>query len=513
MLGTIAPQSTMTDTYQLVSSSLTALMSRIFAPPAHTCRGILYSSSGALPLISTITFLFLILFCLHMTLPSTSPTVSYLRFLAFPLFLVALFPFIEEGSGYTFGNDFRDIAIPSFVWLPLSEATRICFLAVWDSHHERAPRWIVPESQKHRWPGAVPVRKQENGQVIKGEMHTTDHDDGSLAVPSSWYYVPHPRAFTCLRLLWAIDNMTLRRPGTSLLFPSQQRALEWSLPTMEKTSAIYSQAARLEQKGDIHSAKQLRRTAPIWFGQIEWNALISLLQMTFLYYFVTYVKSLDLSIKKGTYHPQNFFTLPLPQQYFLTFGLGALVAFPNSSLQSLIEYPLQSILPTTALIPVFQRPLCANGPKDFWNKRWHQFLRRDFANVAKLVPGAREIPLIRVIATFAVSAAEHSFVFSTRFRKAPSSIPESIYLFIQPCIYFFFLSQVVLIMIEEYCLPKNSLWARRLLLWIGLLTTGRYVTAHLWELGCFDTVEFTNWSRSTTILTDIWQDFRRIWLL
>lgn len=402
-------------------------------PPAHRCRGVLYRSAGVASLLTITLLLLTLCLALHATLPSRSPSISFLRFLAFFAILFALWPLLYDREHYTLGSDFRDIAIPSCLWLPLSEATRVCIVSLWDEEYERAPRWIVPKSEAHKWKGAYPVDGEgADATANKGDRMTNGKPNGHASangatndktssrtttrnddthrmpplIPRDWYYVPHPAPFSLLRLLWATDSMSLRRPGTSLLFPSHQRALEWSLPVLQKASEIYDRAAAVDSPRE---ADAIRRTSPVWFGLKEWGIIASAAQLSFLVAFCRYVKSLNLSIQHGTYSPDNFYDLPLHTQYLLTFGLGSLVVFPASS-GELLAHALQRVgsLPTTAVIPSFQQPLLSSGPRDFWNRRWHQFLRRDFSILAKLVPGTREFPFIRFVATFAVSAAEHS---------------------------------------------------------------------------------------------------------
>lgn len=406
-----------------IASQLTYARQALLDSPAYKCRGLLYRSSGVATLISVASLLLLFALVLHATLPSRSASVSFLRFLCWPLTLFILWPIVQDrGEKYTLGNDFRDIAIPAFAWLPLSEMTRVCFVSLWDSYEDRAPRWIVPLSQAHKWgiTGDVAQEKEQRvtptyGSAAAHHKHDVDDDNsagrGKYAkegsIPSQWVVVPHAPFFSWRRFLWAIDNMTLRRPGTSFLFPAQQRSLEWSLPVLRKTSGIYaeSEAQKYTQDDDF-----IRSHSPVWFGVSEWGFIYSAFHMAFLVQFYRFITLLDLSIQKGTYHPVDFYGLPLHMQYFLTFGLGALVVFPTSSIDCIIHFVLKQVLrwPVTAICPAFQRPLFASGPTDFWNRRWHQFLRRDFSAIAKLVPGSRESGIVRLVATFAVSGAEHS---------------------------------------------------------------------------------------------------------
>lgn len=101
------------------------------------------------------------------------------------------------------------------------------------------------------------------------------------------------------------------------------------------------------------------------------------------------------------------------------------------------------------------------------------------------------------------------FVFS-RFQLKPPTAFHAVWLFFVPPLQLFFVSQGLLIMAEQTFLgprqPTESLnkkIARRCLLWIGLLTTGRWVTGYLISVGAFDPVEFFNWPKVVSIRHDI----------
>lgn len=102
-------------------------------------------------------------------------------------------------------------------------------------------------------------------------------------------------------------------------------------------------------------------------------------------------------------------------------------------------------------------------------------------------------------------------VFS-RFEPAPPTILHAVYLLFNPPIQFFFVSQALLILLERQLLgpasPTESMKTktlRRFLLWFGLLTSGRWVTGHLTQLGVFDPTEFFNWNKVGTV----WHDIQR----
>lgn len=392
------------------------------SPAVRSCSGLYYPSKGVTTLLLTSCALLLYSFVLHATLPSSSPSLGLLRLASLPLFVAALFPLTFDSEAVTLGNDFRNIAIPSITWLPLAEILKVGLVSLWDTPEQRAPRWIVPEHQAHRWQGAVRVTPDPGGAKKdddrNGEASPKTHQSaasGPLSIPSVWYVVPHPPPWSVRRLLWACDNMTMRRPGTSWLLPSEQRAMEWALPRLLASGEIYTEAARLEKGGQGDTshrrrlAEQKRREAPVWFGQLEWGLGGSLLQIAAIYTFQRYVRFLNLPLRPGP--GEHFFrTVPLWDQYILTFGLGTLVAFTAAPGELLINTLLLRVLkfPCTAISPSFQRPLSSNGPRDFWSNRWHQWLRRDFSANARLIPGARSYPAIAAVGTFSFSAIEHS---------------------------------------------------------------------------------------------------------
>ncbi|PWN23124.1 hypothetical protein BCV69DRAFT_280739 [Microstroma glucosiphilum] len=502
------------------------------SPAVRSCSGLYYPSRGVTTLLLTSCALLGYSFLLHATLPSSSSSLGLLRLVSLPLFVAALFPLTFDPEAVTLGNDFRNIAIPSITWLPLAEILKVGVVSLWDTPEQRAPRWIVPEHQAHRWKGAVRMTSPTSKQVNGGAKKEDDHRNGAtsakghpasenqpFSIPSVWYVVPHPPPWSLRRLLWACDNMTMRRPGTSWLLPSEQRAMEWALPRLLASGEVYREAARLEQTGpgDTLNRKRLaqdkRHEAPVWFGQLEWGLGGSLLQITAIYAFQRYVRFLNLPLRPGP--GEDFFSaVPLWDQYILTFGLGTLVAFTAAPGELLVNTFLLRVLkfPCTAISPSFQRPLSSSGPRDFWSSRWHQWLRRDFSANARLIPGARSYSAIAAVGTFSFSAIEHSLVFG-RFKPRPPTpwhVP-TLALLTFP-IHFFFLSQAALIFLEGQLLgspskhspPSTLEWvARRALLWVGLLTCGRHVTAYLYQLGCFHPSEFFNWSESVRLLDEM----------
>ncbi|CAO1628668.1 unnamed protein product [Parajaminaea phylloscopi] len=476
-------------------------------------RGGLYPARGVLPFLSAVLQSFVIVIALHTTLPCPpSAALHIARCASLLLVLYILYPVTFDRERYTLGSDFRDITIPSVVWLPLAEAVKVSLVAIWQTDSQRAPHWIVPHSQVHRWPGAERIPTHERGA-------SEDRDDSEppcdeplpkdasypLDVPAVWYRVPHPPLWSWRRLGWALDNLGLRRPGTSWQFPHEQRAMEWAHRPLVEAARIYSEANQLEHKQrDGAAARRRRREAPVWFGQLEGGFFSSALQAAALLVIFRYIRLLDLRAARG---PYDFYNFPLLDQYAMTAALGCIVAFTFTPVEYLLYPFLLHVLkfPATAISPAFQQPLKSSGPADFWSRRWHQMLRRDFTTLALLMPGAASSKRLRALWTFSVSAMEHNFVFS-RFLETPPSPAHALWVFLSPPFQAFFVSQGLLILVEQVTLGtarRNESFcirlARRALLWVGLLTAGRWVTGRLVASGVFDPIEFFNWPRTITL--------------
>lgn len=397
---------------ELVGSHLSYARSVLLGPPAAVARGVLYPSSGVLAILATIGQAFAVVILLHATLPSpTTPSLQLCRLSCLAFLLALLFPIAFDRERFSLGGDFRDIAIPSFVWLPLAEALKICLVSIWQSPGERAPHWIVPEDKARHWPGAVKIDALPGAHR---RSSVTSTYSTRFRVPQVWYRVPHPPLWSWRRLAWALDNLALRRPGTSWLLPSEQRAMEWGYKPIVAAAAVYDDAAAM-QTSEREKCKR-RREADIWFGQLEWGWIGSSLQLLSLIAIFRYIRSLDMRVVNG---PFTLGHLSLMDQYLLTLGLGCIVAFTFSP----IEYLLYPILlhvfgfPATAISPTFQRPLISSGPTEFWSRRWHQWLRRDFSTLARLFPGGSESRRLRALWTFSVSAMEHSEFLTVRLSR------------------------------------------------------------------------------------------------
>lgn len=379
----------------------------------------------------------LLLFLSAISLPSKNPAAIYFRLALLPMQLMLAYD-ICINKDYSFGSAMRDSAFPSFAFLVLFRALDFSIVNLWDP--EPAFHWIVPDDSPSPEPKSSP-----NSNTIR------------------WKKLPHPPLFSLDRVLWAIDNITLMRPGTALLFPWKIRALEWSQRALESPDST--------------------------FGQPEWPLLPAIIQQLAHLACHWYIRRIDLKAGESSWGQ------PLFVQCALSFALGGAVTF-SYALEEATFFPLivrLNWLPKTALVSHSKRAILSAGIGELWSKRWHHIWKRPFVRLSKLIPGSRN-RLVQMFGAFWISSVLHCLLMARLYPTPDLSKPITFLpLIYEPGIYIFFLSQGIGLIIENIVLgdyKKGERPIKRIIrivwLYFVLLGAGRYSTNALAIKGLLD---------------------------
>lgn len=188
--------------------------SRIFGLllPAHAGQAILSLSQVLLAVLLA-----------TLTLPSKTWTAHSIRLGLFAWVLPKIFDYSTNKS-YTLNNRLVDDLVFSlngwYLLIRMLDVTFVTFLSP-------VPRWIRP----------TPAEFDRLLILRQGNIKDLVKQNPEMLVPKEWTIVPFPSLFSTGRLLYAIDYLTLLRPGTSPLLPWQFRAFEWSLPALKPNSS------------------------------------------------------------------------------------------------------------------------------------------------------------------------------------------------------------------------------------------------------------------------------------
>ncbi|KAI7951370.1 hypothetical protein MJO28_007054 [Puccinia striiformis f. sp. tritici] len=389
-------------------------------------------------IIPVLTSIFL-LFISAVSLPSRSRSAIYFRLALLPFQLMLAYD-ICVNKKYSLGSAFRDPAFPSFGFLVFYRAVDFSILNLWDP--APAFHWIVPDHPQTETKSA-----------------SSESDDK----PIRWRKVPHPPLFSFDRMLWAIDNLTLLRPGTPFLFPWKIRALEWSQRELESPHTN--------------------------FGGPEWPLLPAIIQQFAHLACHLYIRHLD--IKAG----QKVWDQPLFVQCALAFALGGAVTF-SYALEEAILFPLIlhfKLLPKTALLSHSKRSITAAGIGELWGKRWHHVWKRCFVRLARLIPGS-SYRWVQMFGVFWMSSVFHCLAIARLYPTPELSRPITFLpLLYEPGIYKCFLGQGIGVISEKLILgdpKKDEVVVKKVIrifyFYFFLLGAGRYAANTLAIKGLLD---------------------------
>ncbi|KAN0060654.1 hypothetical protein ACQY0O_007312 [Thecaphora frezii] len=445
------------------------------------------------------------LFLLCLTLPSTSTFFKLVRLASLPFLLLHVFR-LSFGLDYTLGNPLRDAAIPTVGWMLLVKDIQLCLAytldALWDPSRPGGPRWIRPFRLPRPSDGETKAATESSSQPVTAMMAGEEES-------YEWRPVPFPPWLSWDRLVYACDAFFLKRPGTSMIFPSQGRALEWSQDDLNRWSAYL----RTEKKRPM----DVRPHAPVHrFGQAETTIRTATAQFLFVCLGLLWTRWLGTPASAtvcalglllpvsnelqtrliaaapwlfgrcdAALNPVNFFALPLASQYLLVAVIGAAVCY-GTALPEALLLKLWRPAPATAYIPAFDRPMSSTSISWLWARGWHLYHSNDLVMLSGLLPFGRT-RLGRLFGTFFWSAAFHAFLLcrlqNRRLSLEPASIAAAFY---DEGMYVFFLSQAAGIAAERQVLEwikatpsaqkhrRTMRRVRRVWLFVVLFVPGRH---------------------------------------
>jgi len=400
--------------------------SSLFTQPMVQQQWTISPKPAVLPILSALFLLFIS----ALSLPCKSRSAIYFRLALLPIQLMVTYD-IAVNKKYSLGSAFRDSAFPTFSFILFFRCLDFSILNLWDD--EPAFHWIVPESSSSPADSTSGPNSDEK--------------------PLRWRKVPHPPLFSFDRVLWALDNLTLSRPGTPFLFPWKLRALEWSQRALESPDTK--------------------------FGEPEWPLFPAIIQQLVHLGCHLYIRHLDIQPGQQIWH------LSLFVQCALCFALGGAVTFSNA-LEEAIFFPLIlrfKLLPRTALVSHSKRAITSAGIGELWGKRWHHVWRRCFVRLARLVPGSSH-RLVGMFGAFWISAMFHCLALARLYPTPDISRPITFLpLVYEPGIYRFFLFQGIGVIVEKLVFgdpKKDEALAKKVIrifyLYFVLLSAGRYST-------------------------------------
>ena len=346
--------------------------------------------SPALPsIVLCITWLFVL--CL--TLPSQAPAWRLIRLASLPALAGIILP-LSFDRRYTCGNPLRDLAFPLITWTFMCKTVEICVV-----YSNGGPRPIRPFLRN----ASRPVYELQTGNYGQYD----------------WREVEFPALLTWDRLIYGVDVLFLRRPGTSPILPRQGRALEWSKRGLNE----WARYLKLNEchPDDVPAHSPVRRFGqsemPLWAGFLQ----ITLMWTSFKWLYALAAPTSEMIDFRGLYIPvgsatsrtfwhavlPSHFTrkhlvlldipssvldLPLPTRVAMTISIGGAVFLAPGFLESLVHKVCRPMV-ATSFLSSFDRPLTSPGLARFWARSWHATSQRDYLTMASMMPFFHHPPL------------------------------------------------------------------------------------------------------------------------
>ncbi len=285
-----------------------------------------------------------------------------------------------------------------------------------------------------------------------------------------------PKLFSWGRLLYGIDVLFLRRPGTSPILPKQGRALEWSKKGLNEW--CHYLMVNMCQPQDIPAHSAVRRFGqpemPLWTGFLQtllmWSSfkwlyalasptseMISVLgfyipvsstrSRTFWHAILPSTFSDKHLVLLGT--PSAVSQLPLLTGLVMVMSVGGAIFLAPGFMESIVLL-FWSPVPATSFLASFERPITSPSIARLWARSWHSTSQRDYLNMASILPFSNH-PALQLLYVFFWSGVQHSWMFARlRLVSSPNpSLPTILSAMVDPGMIVFFLCQGVGILVER----------------------------------------------------------------
>jgi len=352
------------------------------------------NSQYALYLTSVSTFFFLIISYLALLNYKSRQGIAIRLLLLLPTLYLIVDLFYNLSYTSAVG---QDLAVGFLGWWCLVQALDVGIIS--SLQGESPPRWCVPDWNKeesNRKDGSMPMNGSSKHSTLSLWTRTPITSRPAWAIktnhiPLHWKLLPLPSRLSD-QLVWILDVMLLRRPGTSPFWPQEMRALEWSQKRLVSAARVNKEAAKVN-------------LAVTPFGYNETSLRDAILQML-LCICAGYCHGIHVTEARL----EGFYNIDVYKQLIITFSVGILVAFPNDLVETIMFHILQQSplhLPCTALTPLYRRVSTSKDLTTMWSSQWHQMYRKECIRMSKLLPFLQSSRAASVLKVFFFSAVMH----------------------------------------------------------------------------------------------------------
>lgn len=228
-------------------------------------------------------------------------------------------------------------------------------------------------------------------RVRSGRRHPWPAVLGALALPfllpTSWVFVRMSATVWAAVLALKIWDMANHGASDPRMFATPTRALFWLfIPPDSRVPDDTSQAGQTRAAGVRRMLRGLVCVAPalgLWLLETRWPALHDNAWLeAFWALWLTWLAMVAVSDSLG--------------------GLAMLTGWHVG--------------------PLFDAPVIARSPRDFWSRRWNLFVQRWIRRYVFVPSGGRRRPLRGIAATFAASALMHEYIVIAGLGRIPDHV-------------------------------------------------------------------------------------------